>query len=102
MRQVAKCTVEKSNGYIVDYSENFILLQETDDFEIEGYVIFPVSTISKNLFSNNDKYFHKIMHSEGIVDRIENKYKIDLTNWATILKSIKKLSFNIIIENEDP
>jgi hypothetical protein len=102
MRQVAKDTVENSNGFIVDYSDNFVLLQETDDFEVGGYVAFPIETISEILYSNNDKYFDKIMHLEGIVDRIENIHQIDLTSWATILKSIKKLGFNVIVENEDP
>ena len=102
MRQVAKDTVKKSNGFIVDYSDNFVLLQETDDFEVDGYVAFPIQTISKILYTNNDKYFNKIMHLEGIVDKIENKHQIDLTSWVTILKSIKNLGFNVIIENEDP
>jgi hypothetical protein len=102
MRQVAKDTVEKSNGFIVDYSDNFVLLQETDDFDVDGYAVFPIQTISEILYSNNDKYFDKIMHWEGIVDTVENKHKIDLTSWATILKSIKKLDFNVIVENEDP
>jgi hypothetical protein len=102
MRQVAKDTVEKSNGFIVDYSGNFVLLQETDDFEVDGYAAFPIETISEILYSNNDKYFDKIMHLEGIVNIIENKHQIDLTSWSTILKSIKKSGFNVIIENENP
>ena len=102
MRQVAKETVEKNNGFIVDYSDNFVLLQETDDFEVDGYVAFPTEAISEILYSNNDKYFDKIMHLEGIVDKIENKHQIDLTSWATILNSIKKLGFNVIVKNEDP
>ncbi len=102
MRQVAKDAVEKNNGFIVDYSDNFVLLQETDDFEVDGYVAFPIETISEILYSNNDRYFDKILHLEGIVDRIENKHRIDLTSWATIFKSVKKLGFNVIIENENP
>ena len=42
------------------------------------------------------------MTLEGLVDKILNKHKIDLTNWSSILRSIKKLGFNVIIENEDP
>jgi len=30
------------------------------------------------------------------------KHKIDLTDWITIFKTIKKSGFNVIIENEDP
>ena len=102
LRQVGKDAVEKSNGYIVDYSDNFVLLQEAIDFDVDGFVAFPIQTISEILYNNNDKYYDKIMHLEGIVERIEKKHQINLTSWATILKSIKKLSLNVIIENEDP
>lgn len=102
MRQVAKDTVRKSNGYIVDFSDNFVLLQETDDFEVDGYAIFPIETIREILYSNNDKYYDKIMNLEGIIDSIQNKHKIDLTSWVTVMQSIKKLGFNVIVENEDP
>lgn len=102
IRQVGKDSEMKTNGYIVDYSDHFVLLQETDDFDIDGYVVFPIKTISEIIFNNNNKYFDKIMHWEGIVDAVENKHKIDLTSWATILKSIKKLGYNVIIENENP
>jgi hypothetical protein len=102
MRQVAKDTVIKSNGYIVDFSDNFVLLQETDDFDVDGYAIFPIETIPEILYSNNDKYYDKIMNLEGIIDSIQNKHKIDLTSWVTVMQSIKKLGFNVIVENEDP
>jgi hypothetical protein len=102
MREVAKDAIEKTNGYIVDYTDDFVLFQETNDFDVDGYAIIPIKTISKIIYSNSDKYFDKILHLEGITDTIEKKHKIDLTSWATIFKSIKKSGFNVIVENEDP
>jgi hypothetical protein len=101
-RQVAKGIFEKSNGYIVDYSDKFILLQETGDFEICGYLVFSIETISNLTLNASDKYYHKIMVSEGLTDQINYKHEIDLTSWESIFRSIKKLNFNAIIENEDP
>ena len=36
-RQVADDYTEVSRGYIVDYSKDFIILQETDDFKVFSY-----------------------------------------------------------------
>lgn len=101
-RQFAEGTFENKNGYIVDYSNDFIVLQEVDDFVIRGYLIIPIQTIKEIRLNNSDKYFEKIYQKEGITEKIEKKHKIDLTNWETIFKSIKKLDFNVIIQNETP
>jgi hypothetical protein len=42
------------------------------------------------------------MRAEGIVDKVVNKHKIDLTSWSSVFRSIKQLGLNVIIENEDP
>ena len=101
-RKVAKEVLEKKDGYIVDYSDNFILMQEVYDFNILGFLVIPIQTITKIRFNNSDKYYNKIMNLEGLTNKIENKHKINLTNWETIFKSIKKLGFNVIVENENP
>ena len=101
-RQVAEDSFEYSHGYIVDNSGNFVLMQEADEFRTLGYVVFPVSTITHIRFNNNDKYYDKIMRLEKQVDNVFNKHKIDLTDWKSIFKTIKKVGFNVIVENENP
>ncbi len=101
-RQVAEDTFEYSSGYIVDNSSNFLLMQEADEFRVLGYLVFPVSTITQIRFNNNDKYYDKIMQWEKQVDNVSKKHKIDLTDWISIFKTIKKAGFNVIIENENP
>lgn len=101
-RSVGENTFEKSSGYIVDFSENFVLLQETDDFIIRGYLIIPFQSISEVICSVSDKYYDKIMKAEGITAKVGNKYKIELKSWKTIFDSIQKLDFNVIVQNEKP
>ncbi len=101
-RHFNQTDIDCAIGYIVDYSDNFILLQETDDFEIDGYSVIPINTISDIILSNKDKYYDKIMSLEGLVDKVQNNHKIDLTSWNSILKSIRKIGLNVIIENENP
>jgi hypothetical protein len=101
-REVAKNTFESNEGFIVDYSNDFIVLQEIDDFVIRGFLIIPIKTIIEIRRNNKDKYFENIYKKEGITEEIKKKHNIDLTNWETIFKSIKKLDFNVIIKNENP
>src|SRR4051812_43987181 len=82
-RQVAKDVLEQSKGYVVDFSKTFILLQEVNDFDVDGYSIFPLKTISNLQFNNNDKYYDKIMHAEGLTDKVVCKHKIDLKSWTS-------------------
>jgi hypothetical protein len=101
-RQIAVDSFEDNSGYIVDNSCDFVLLQETDDFRVLGYVVFPTSSITEIRFNNNDKYYDKIMQWENQINNVTKKYKIDLTDWTSIFKSIKNAGLPIILENEIP
>ena|SRR5688572_28635287 len=85
-RQVAKDVLEKSHGYVVDFSKSFVLLQETDDFQLDGYSIFPVRSIAEIQSKTSDRHYDRIMHLEGVTDDVSNKHKIDLTSWTSIFK----------------
>lgn len=102
LRKVAEGTFEYSDGYIVDSSSDFVLMQEVGEFDVLGYLVFSISSISQIRFNNNDKYYDKIMQWEKQVDNVSKKYQIDLSNWTSIFKSIRKAGLNVIIENENP
>ncbi|HLP34248.1 MAG TPA: hypothetical protein VK202_12280 [Bacteroidia bacterium] len=101
-RQVGAQFYEYSYGYIVDKSEDFLVMQETEDFKVLGYMVFPKKSVVQIRYNNNDKYYNKIMELEKLTDFVSAKHKIDLTNWTTIFKTIKNAGFNVIIENENP
>ena len=58
-------------GYILNYSNDFILIQETNDFDIDGFRIIPINKILDIRFNNNDKYIFRIHKHEGIYDNIK-------------------------------
>ncbi|ESU25066.1 hypothetical protein FSS13T_18640 [Flavobacterium saliperosum S13] len=84
-RQVGEESFVTNDGFIVDYSDDFIVLKEVDDFVVRGYLIFQTKTITEIRRNKSDIFFEKIYKLEGITETIENMYKIDLTNWQTIL-----------------
>jgi hypothetical protein len=102
IRSVGKNTFETSVGYIVDHSKDFLLLQETDDFKVLGYLILPIDQIEKIRFNKWDKYYNNIMIWEGEIENVTVKYKIDLTTWQSIFKSITSHKLNVIVECESP
>ena len=101
-RKVTPKTEMISRGYIVDYSDKFVVLQVTDDFKLMGFEIFPVQSIVKIRYNKNDKYYDKIMVWENEKGGLGIKTKVDLLSWTTIMKTFQKRKVNIIIECEDP
>jgi hypothetical protein len=101
MRQLNKADYLKNqDGYIIDYSDDFVLCANTIDFQLDGYFILPITIIKKVRFDDSDETFDYIMHQEGEFEKIEYKYKIDLTNWTTIFNSLKTHNLTTIIEDE--
>jgi hypothetical protein len=101
-RQVSDYNYKYSWGYIIDYSDNYVLMQEVEDFLTKGYLIFPKESIKSIRFNNYDKYYDKIMIWENQIDNVKKKYNLDLTTWSTIFKTIKSTGLNVIIEDENP
>jgi hypothetical protein len=101
-RKVSANSTEQSNGYILAFSEHFVLLQETDDFIIDGYAVFPLSTITRITFNRNDKYFDKIMRLEGKIKEVGIGYIVNLNSWPSVFKSLQQKKFNVIVKCEDP
>ncbi len=82
-----------SSGCIVDKSDEFILMQESNEFKVLGYLIFPISTVVQIRYNNNDKYYDKIMRWENLSDKVSNMYNIDLTNWTNPIPNYKEDRF---------
>lgn len=91
-----------STGFILDISEKFILLQETDEFRILGYQIIPIKTIKHVRYNQNDKTYEKILKEEDLLQQVNLKYKIDISNWKTITEDLKKIEICVISECEHP
>lgn len=101
-RRISKDQTVFSHGYILDYSDDLILLRVTDDFMLDGYNVLPIKQIEKLRYNKWDKYYDKILQWEGEKDKVGIDYAIDLKNWKTVFKSIKETNFNVIVECEDP
>lgn len=93
---------ETDRGYILDYTTDFLLLQTTDDFALNGYSIFPFDTIREVRHNKYDNFYDKIMKWENQKNKIGIAYHIDITSWLTVFQTLKKTKLTVTIECEEP
>ncbi|PWK67060.1 hypothetical protein LX99_04918 [Mucilaginibacter oryzae] len=98
--KVSKNKVLSRNGYILGFSDNLLLIQQTHDFNVDDYAILPISQIQKIRFNSADKYFDKIMRWENRTGAVGIKHTVDIDNWRSAFKSLKELGLNVIAECE--
>jgi hypothetical protein len=91
-----------STGILLSKSKDFILIQETNNFKVLGYQIFPIQTISHVRYIDYDKTIERILKSEGQYAKAKLKYNINLKNWKTICNDIQNTGLPIISECEHP
>ncbi|TYA56793.1 hypothetical protein [Formosa maritima] len=101
-RKVADDWDELSRGYIVDFSNDFVVIQECDDFRLLGFNILLIKDFKQIRHNNNDKYYDKIMLLENEKKNIGIKTKVDLTDWKSIFQSLRKNKKNVVVECENP
>ena len=78
-------------------NERFLLGQEENDFELDGYHIRKISDLEKAEIK--DDLCEKINIWNGVIDEIKNP-NVDISSWASIFCSSALLGKLIIIEDE--
>ena len=101
-RKVNKYITKIERGYISKFSNKFLIIQESDDFEFKGFSIFKLNTIISLRFNKYDKFYDEIMKSECVKINIDNKGSINIDNWNSIFNSLSKDGRHVIIECEKP
>lgn len=99
-RKISKKEAVINEGYILDYSDRFILMQEEHDFTFRGFWILESSKIKKFRYNKYDKYYDFIIESEGLKKNLKVKTKVKLSSWETILTSLQEAKKHIIVECE--
>jgi hypothetical protein len=101
-RKISKKETVINRGYILDYSDSFILIQAVSDFTLLEFWIFETSKITNFRYNKNDRYYDKIMESEGLKNNFKIKTKVNLSSWETLFSSLKNKKKYIIVECENP
>lgn len=95
-----KFASNRVHGYVLDFTDEFVLIQQTDDLRLDGFAVLPFNTIKKVRHNEFEEMYEYIMQSELFLTNLGINYSIDLTSWQTILNSIKTNNKFTMIECE--
>jgi hypothetical protein len=93
---------EDISGFMLMYSNDFILLQIDNELMRNGYAVIPKHQFDSIRCNRYDRTLKKIYKQEGLLN---TQYGIDqpisLKSWQELFSSLKKLDYHIIVECED-
>jgi hypothetical protein len=95
-------TSTRQHGYVLDFTDDFVLIHQTADLRLDGYAVLPLNTIKKIRCNEFEEMYEYIMQKEGYLTNIGINYTIDLSNWRTIFTSIIQHKEFAVIECEQP
>ena len=94
--------VENIHGFVLATSSRLVLLHEVTEFHLDGFCILDRGDITKARNSKFERYRAAILKAEKILSRVGLDAEIDLTDWESALRSLKKRGENVIVEGERP
>ncbi len=100
--KITRPNIDPNNlyGFVLQRSELLTLIAEEDDFFLDGYKIIRNSDIEICKATPSTRYCTKLMRKEGLLKEIDSFPDLDLTNWATVLSSLKRLKKFVTVEDE--
>jgi len=83
-------------------SKDFLLIQNEEEFWLNGYSIIRKERFDSIRLSKTEKYQRKVLDKEGILKSDYGlKRKINLQSWKTIFRDLKQKDYFAIVECED-
>lgn len=90
---------ENLEGVLIDFNPKFILIQELNQFDLDGFALFSRDDFDSIRYNKFDKAITKILKGEGVYKaQYGIPYKIYLKNWKTIFESLKQQDIHAIVE----
>ncbi|MBP6576879.1 MAG: hypothetical protein KA232_06635 [Chryseobacterium sp.] len=88
-------------GFIVKYSDEFLMIEEAGDFSLDGIKIIPYETVRSIRHNKFDKAKKTIYNEENLI-KLNHKIidKTALNDFESLFKSIKKQDFHCIVESK--
>jgi hypothetical protein len=81
-------TSTRQHGYVLSFTDDFVLIHQTYNLCLDGYAVLPLNTIKKIRCNVFEEMYGYIMQKESLLTDLGIAYTIDLTNWQTIFNSI--------------
>lgn len=90
---------EYLRGFILSMSRDFLLLQVSDDFLLDGYAIIRLDDFDSIRHSSYERTSRKIFKAEGLLEKVGIDDELPLTSWKDILRTLKQHDYHVTIQN---
>lgn len=101
-KHICRCFYEYDKSYwyyyINDFNDKFVLGQEENDFELNGYTIRNLDELKKAEIKND--VCEEINRLNGVAGQIKAP-EIDISSWQSIFNSLLECGEWVIVENEN-
>ncbi len=87
------------NGIVIDYNDDWTLMQYTSDYMIDGYIIFRHKNLEGFIREKKEKFIEKVIKLKG--EKPLKKSLVPLTSLEAILKHLTKKVGVFQIETKD-
>lgn len=87
-------------AFLLDYSDELILVQYVYDFNLDGLMVLRRSDISEIESSKTDILQTQILKDEGLYLKVDFNFKCDVSCWRGVLSTLNSLNRFIIAEDE--
>lgn len=89
-------------GFLLAFSSKFLLVHLLVEFHLDGYKVILRKDVKELQDRPEDRFFARILKSEGTLDQVASVDEIDLKDWPSLLRSLKNIGGDVILEGEHP
>jgi hypothetical protein len=89
-------------GFILELSDELVLLQYVYDFNLDGLMILRFSDITEIKCSATEELQKQLLIEEQLFKKIDFGFKFNTENWKTILTQLSSHYDYCILEDEEP
>ncbi|WP_148289897.1 hypothetical protein [Ideonella sp. B508-1] len=87
-------------GFVLESSEDLVVLQYVYDFRLDGLMILSRSDITGVRETKTDKFQTRLLKHEGLFEKVPFGRGFEAGNWRSIIKQLSRSYSLLIIECE--
>ena len=88
-------------GFVLDESNDLILIQYVYDFNIDGLMVLRKDDITSIETTDTDKFQTSLLKDENLIEKIDFRQKYELESWKCFIQSAMKNHEYFIIQEEE-
>lgn len=89
------------NGIPLHVNDQLVLVATLDQFRFDGFAVFRWEEVCDLHCGDNERFFERVLRSEGLIERLPRQEAVRLDAWSTVLEDVRERHRHLIIECEN-